>query len=862
MKTYEPKSETIKDDDVWIPTSCAMCYTHCGIKVHRVNGVVVNIEGDPDSPQGLGRLCAKGAASIMSQYNPRLKVPLKRTNPERGIGVDPQWVEITWEEALDTIVQKLKKVREEDPRKFVLSQFDLEAHFFALQVATGAAFGTPNADFIGPADYFCGNGFHPSAYLAVGSFHMEPDLEYCRYLMLIGSQYGFMIGEDAVRQSGHMADARMRGMKVVVVDPVLTPAANKANEWLPIRPGTDAALALAMINVLLNELIIYDAEFIKKDTNGPYLIGPDGHYLRDKATSKPLIWDSEEGKAKTYDSPDTKGFALEGRYEVDGISASPAFQLLKEHVGKYTCEDASKITTIPAETIRRIAKEFGEAARIGSKIVIEGKELPYRPACAYFRKGVVAHKHSMLSSYAIQLLNVIVGSVDVPGGILNVSATLLLNSVTSSSWMPREDADGMMVTGMLGPPPIAYPAREVKRPEALSLFELFPVAPYSDTLVPITVMNPEKFRIPYKPEVLLHCHSNLMMGTVDPKQVAEWLKKFSFIFSFAQEIDETVEFDDIVLPEANYLERLSPPLANWFNETAGEGLGDWCWQLRQPVVEPPPGIRSWLEVWLEIADRAGFRRDLYHMINVLHNLKEPYKLDLDKKYSWEEIIDIWAKSTFGPEHDLAWFKEHGFISFPKKVEETYQRPFIKARIPIYLEHFLKAGQDVKRVTEEMGIPDWDISDYQPLPDWKPCPPYERKSQDYDLYAVNYKLLAHTWSRTIDNVWLSEMGDYDPYAYYILINSQTAKRKGIRDGDLICLQTERGDRVEGEAKVTECVHPEVVGIGGTFGHWAKGLPVAKGKGVHFNTLIPINLECIDKVSAAVDCCVKVKVSKVS
>ena len=103
-------------------------------------------------------------------------------------------------------------------------------------------------------------------------------------------------------------------------------------------------------------------------------------------------------------------------------------------------------------------------------------------------------------------------------------------------------------------------------------------------------------------------------------------------------------------------------------ESEGKGLGQWCFQLRQPVVEPPPEVRSSLEVLLEIADRVGFLKDLYHMINILNHLQEPYKLDLNKKYTWSEIVDIWAKSWFGPQHDLAWFKKPGFISFPKEVE--------------------------------------------------------------------------------------------------------------------------------------------------------------------------------------------------
>src|SRR3972149_5010321 len=89
-------------EDVWVHTVCNMCYSNCGIIVHRVNGVVVRVEGDPDCPASRGKICAKGNAGFLSLYDPyRVLVPLRRTNPEKGIGVDPKWQEITWEEALD-----------------------------------------------------------------------------------------------------------------------------------------------------------------------------------------------------------------------------------------------------------------------------------------------------------------------------------------------------------------------------------------------------------------------------------------------------------------------------------------------------------------------------------------------------------------------------------------------------------------------------------------------------------------------------------------------------------------------------------------------------------------------------------------
>ncbi|MDP6771638.1 MAG: hypothetical protein QF704_13130, partial [Anaerolineales bacterium] len=103
-------SDITGEEDSWISSTCLMCYNNCGILAHRVKGAVVKIEGNPNCPQNMGKLCAKGQSAIMSLYSPnRLMFPLKRTNPEKGIGVDPKWQEISWEEAIDTVSAQLRQ---------------------------------------------------------------------------------------------------------------------------------------------------------------------------------------------------------------------------------------------------------------------------------------------------------------------------------------------------------------------------------------------------------------------------------------------------------------------------------------------------------------------------------------------------------------------------------------------------------------------------------------------------------------------------------------------------------------------------------------------------------------------------------
>jgi anaerobic selenocysteine-containing dehydrogenase len=118
-----PEQVSSKHDDAWFASSCALCYGTCSTRVHRVDGVVVKIEGNPDSVAGKGRLCGKGVSGIMCHYDPnRLKQPLKRTNPNKGIGVDPGWKAISWEEALSEIAEVLRKLRADDPRKLLIQR--------------------------------------------------------------------------------------------------------------------------------------------------------------------------------------------------------------------------------------------------------------------------------------------------------------------------------------------------------------------------------------------------------------------------------------------------------------------------------------------------------------------------------------------------------------------------------------------------------------------------------------------------------------------------------------------------------------------------------------------------------------------
>jgi molybdopterin-containing oxidoreductase family molybdopterin binding subunit len=638
-------------------------------------------------------------------------------------------------------------------------------------------------------------------------------------------------------------------------------AAENADEWVPIRPGTDGALALAMINVLLNELGIYDAESIKHHTNGPYLIGPDGYYVRDKETGKPLIWEPLDKEARVYDDLEARDYALEGQYDVQGILARPAFSLIKEHVKKYSPEMAASITTVPAPTIRRLAKELGQQARVGSTIVIDGKELPYRPVGVSYFKGPQGHKHSALTSMALEILGEILGASSVPGGMLGLNCRSLgWPGSGLPCFSPKAGPDGLLETESWPLRIKPYPLAEPRMPDSYRFQELIPTSCVTSPLVPLVLFNPDKFHMPYQPEFHLQVGSNYLMTSANPLLVERAFKKM-FTVSCSIYLDESTELADIVLPDACYLERqdLWPSYIN-----SHPPIDCWTYQFRQPVVPPMYERRPAQEVMLDIAQRLGILPDTYAVLNTMFEFREPYLLNPMERYAWDEIVDRKYRSTFGPEHGLEWFKKNSPLSWPKKIEEVYWRPFVKARGPIYFELFKRVGEQIEEVKNRHDLAGFDTSDFQPLPDWKPCQSHLEERADFDLFAIYYRVPFHTFSSTYNIPWLDEVSKIDPYFYHIAINSETAKRKGIKDGDRIEVESAAtGNKVEGQARMTETIHSEVIAVANCGGHWSKHLPIASqpGKGVCFEWLMALDFDHIDTVSLNQDLCVKVKVAKI-
>lgn len=251
---------TPPDSDEVVSSVCEICFWKCGIRVHKQDGVATKIEGNPDHPLSRGRLCPRGTGALGTLYDPdRLRVPLIREG-ERG---DERFREATWEEALDRVAEGFRKVADEHgPEALAMLYHGAGGSFFkTLMKGLGSAnIAAPSyAQCRGPREV----GFELTFGEGLGS--PEPlDIANAKVLVLIGSHLGENMHNTQVQD---FAEGLSKGMRVITVDPRFSTAAGKSAHWLPIKPGTDMALLLGWINILIQE-DWYDHAFIEKHAIG------------------------------------------------------------------------------------------------------------------------------------------------------------------------------------------------------------------------------------------------------------------------------------------------------------------------------------------------------------------------------------------------------------------------------------------------------------------------------------------------------------------------------------------------------------------------------------------------------------------
>jgi len=846
----------------WHYTYCRMCMRgDCAAQYKIVNGVVTEVKGNPASPTNKGTLCPRGLTLIQNLYNPyRVKAPVKRTNPKKGLDQDPGWVEISWDEALDTVAKKFKAIHDKDPRGLLVNLgFGGMDYFTSFIPYVPASFHTPN--LITTNGALC--SVHYATELVQSCFPVAiADFAYCEYNIALGRTVAGNIGA-ANGETRGMLDALKRGMKLVVVDPRSSPDASKG-EWVPIRPGTDLAFMLGLINTVLYEVKTIDTDFLTNRTNGPYLIRADGSYLRN-AAGKPQVIDARSGKTTAFDAPGVKPL-LEGQANTPAGDAKTGFTLMKESMKEYTPEWAEKQSTVPAATIRRIAKEFVGHAHIGETITLNGVTMPFRPVSVLVNRGSINHADGTVTDLSTKILNELVGALDVPGSCLACIHGPLLKPDADGTVEPAREAVGE---------PFSYP------PQSLDLSQYYPYRHSMPFQAYRSVLEPEKYGLTYKVEGALVIGGNVVTSLVEPDLMAKAVASIPFVTTIGYHFDEMAALSDIVMPDHAMLERMA---VNVFETTFGaigpDTLGLRMVMMRDPA-PPTYNTRLSQDIVMQIWQRIGLLPIMLDVMNhagimmgeiTMAHLPPDLQLDPTKVYTIEEIWDRGLQATTEPGKGVDWFKQNGiwtkFDTRDKCYNYTYF-PMGKTRYQIYFEGLRTGGQKLRQNLEKNNVklPGVDFNEmfayYDPIPKWRETPLMKEMRlgpKDFDLLGINFKMaLSNFRLGGQDQLpWLTETGEkLDPLYNSVCLNPRVAAAKGLQEGQMVWVESKYG-KTRGRLHISEMFHPDSVGIGGALGRMVSTLGKAPTQRTHFNQLLGAPLNTIDPIAGGVENTVRVKV----
>ena len=780
------EAATPEPAESWAYSACWIGKQDCGLKARKFGDRVVKLEGNPAHPRNVGTLCPKGMAQISALYDPnRLRRPLIRTNEK---GVPGEFREATWEEAIALVAEKIKAARAKDP-KLVVWQKGRSKSSALYDTAFTAALGTEKLHH----GAFCSDAGYRACEYTIGlNGVLNPDYRFCKLAIHWG--YNLTAGGGNklcwITFPRQFINARERGMKVVSIDPRRHGIGPHTDTWIPIRPGSDLALALALANEIVR-LGTLDTEYLVKYTNAPFLVGEDGLFLR--TGGKELVWDTATNSAKPFDA-DGVSPALEGSYRVQGQNAKTAFELFKEHIREYTPEWAAGITDVPAEQIRELAKAIVDTAQIGSTIVVDGVEVAYRPVGIH-TYHMAQQELGFQTVRAMLLVMMLVGAVGAAGGQLS-----------DATWKIHANFEKFGTLKVSEPPYNIW----------LSNSKWFPINSNNTAVVSLVLQDPAKWGVEKLPEVMIVHMTNPALAFGSQRDIVEGLKKIPFIVVIDPWLSKTADLlADVVLP-ASTLEKYEGPLA------AGDIYTDAV-ALRLPLMKPLGESRSELEIYLDICEATGTlygEKGYIDQINQALGLKDEFALPLDKKPTPEEIFDRWAKAQ-GLKEGLAFFEQNGvWVKGPVSPKKLYgwaaEPRFGGIRHRFYGESLLSAQRQMKAA----GAEEWAWRDYTPFPTWRP-PTMESSPREYDLYLISYKLIEFKQSRGHQLPLVAELAPKQ----HLWMNPRAAKERGLRAGDEVWVESHNAvtgetKRVRARVALTEGIRPDTVGLPHHFGGEAR------------------------------------------
>ena len=843
-------------------TTCYMCACRCGIRAHLRDGELVYIDGNPEHPLNQGVICAKGASGIMKQNSPaRITQPLlRKAGSNRG---DGEFEPISWEKAFEILTKRLSHIRETDPKKFAL--FTGRDQMQALTGLFARQFGTPNYAAHGG---FCSVNMAAGMIYTIGGSFWEfggPDLERAKLFVMIGT------AEDHHSNPMKIALSKFKraGGRFISINPVRTGYSAIADEWIPIKPGTDGALFMALMHELIR-LEKYDAPFLKRFSNsaqlvcmesgaeeGLFLYDPDSDPINLDLPHNKYIWDEKTQSAqpcfKQGTSPVLLGEYIMGPGPHQGKKVVPGFELLKRQVSETTPEWASAITSIPAERIRKLALEIADTA-FGQEFELpiawtdswgeKHDSVTGRPVAFHAMRGLSAHSNGFQTTRGLAVLMSLLGTIDRPGGFRHKAP--YPRQVPPNAKPPSSEND-IKPNTPLAKPPLGWPTQ----PEDLALDSQgnplridkaysweHPLAAHG--LMHNVITNAVKGD-PYSIDTLMIFMANMSWNsTMNTMEVREHLNaknadgefKIPFLVVCDAFQSEMVDFADLVLPDTTYLERhdvmsmLDRPISEF------DGPVD---SVRIPVLEPLGECKPFQEVLIELASRLKFPafttpegerkfKDYPDFITRFQTAPDSgigfltgwRGKDGEKPLKGEPNPNQWQKYAenncvhqyhMPPEHQYMRNWNKGYLDFSK--ENALRQKNDPIMIAIYsdiLQRFRLASTGKRPGAQPpTHLKDRIYKYFDPLPFW--YPPLEDEVTDLSKFTLN---AITQRPMAMYHSWDSQNAWLRQIHShnYLYVNTATALQHGIADGAWMWIESQWG-KVKCMARHSEAVDPGTV-----------------------------------------------------
>ena len=804
-------------------TTCYMCACRCGINVHLKDGQVAYIEGNRDHPVNQGVLCAKGSAGIMQVNAPsRLRAPLKRVGP-RGSG---EFEEISWEDALSLAVSWLKPIRDENPEKLAFFTGRDQSQSFTSFWAQN--FGTPN--------YAAHGGFCSVNMAAAGIYTMggafwefgQPDWDHTKLFMIFG------VAEDHDSNPIKMGIGKIkaRGAKIIGVNPIRTGYNAVADEWVGITPGTDGLFILSLIHELLKAGKI-DLHYLAQYTNAPVLIDAEtGLLMRDKE-GKLLVMDRLKGEPVPFDQSGVKP-DLNGIFQRDGKTHHTVFHAMVDRYlsTDYAPEAVSDRVGIPAGRIRAIAAElarvaFEEAFEIDQEWTdFRGEvhsKMTARPVSMHAMRGISAHSNGFQTCRALHVLQILLGTVEVPGGFRfkpPYPKPAEIHPKPHCKVTPGAPLDGPHLGFVHGPEDLALkkdgtPARIDK---AFSWEN-----PMSAHGLMHMVISNAYAGDPYKIDTLFMYMANMSWNSsMNTKGVIDMLTDKDesgeyviprIIYSDAYS-SEMVAYADLILPDTTYLERhdcislLDRPICE------ADAAAD---AIRWPVIEPDRNVRGFQSVLCDLGARLNLRgfvnadgtqKYMDYADYIVNHIRKP---GIGPLAGFRGDGTASGRGDVNPEQLDRYIENGGFFVEHVPEEARYYKPWNAAYqdwavtmglydspqpylFNLYVEPMRKfqraaEGHGDRQPPEHLRARIKETLD--PLPIW--YPPFEEGAVDkelFPLHALTQRPMAmyHSWGT--QNAWLRQIHGLNP----LYLPSKQMREHGLKDGDWAKVTSAHGNIV--------------------------------------------------------------------